>query len=151
MAVFCGVIGFRSSVERLCNAEVGQLYLAILGNENVAGLDVHVDHALAVCSVECCCNIDCNRCCSIGVDRAFIAENFGEALAVDVLHHDERCAILLTLVENPDDVLVVQAGDDLSLLANALDDVLVLRQRRIQNLDRHRAVQQLVTRQEDIS
>ena len=139
--IFDGEIGFGAGVQRLGDAEIGKLDLAFVGDEDVAGLDVHVDHALAVRGIESSSDVDRNLCGTIGFELTFIAKDLGQALTIDVLHDDERRTFVFALVEHADDVLVVQACNDLGLLAEALDERFVLGERLVQNLDCDRTIQ----------
>ncbi len=74
-------------------------------------------HALAMGSVEGGGHVDGDRRRPVGVQPAFGPQDVGQAPPFDVLHDDEGGAVLLALVEDADDVLMVQAGDELCLPA----------------------------------
>ena len=149
-AAFGGHVGLGAGGERLGDAEVGQLHLTVGGDEHVARLHVHVDHALTMGGIERSGHVDGDLGGPVRVEAALVAEHVGKAAAVHVLHDDERGAVFLALIEHADDVLMVEAGDELRLPAESFDEGLVLGQFGAEDLDRHRAVQQLVAREVDI-
>ena len=121
------------------------------GDQHVAGLDVAVDHAVAVGEAE--------RAGDVGGDRRRPASGCSgpslrrisdSAAPVDVLHHDVVGARLLAPVVDADDVGVVEVGGGLGLPAEALDERRVGGELGEQDLDRDRAVEQLVTREEHL-
>ena len=116
-AVFGGEIGFTVPDQRLRDSEVRQLYLAFLGDQDIAGLYVHVDHALAMSSIEGGSHVDGDVGSAVGRHWPFAAQDVTETSSLDVLHHDEWCSFVLTLIEHTNDVLMVEAGNHLCLAA----------------------------------
>ena len=109
-----------------------------------------MDHALPVGGIEGCGHIDCDRGSAVGVQASFTPEDVGQAPTLDILHDDEGRAFVLTLVEHADDVLVVQAGDDLGFAAQPVDELVILGQRGTEHLDRDRSVEQLVASKKNV-
>ena len=108
----------------------------VRGDEDVARLDVAVDHAVAVGEGE--------RGGHAGADggdlarrqRLGVAQDGGEGPAVDELHHDEVGAVVLAPVEDGDDVGMRQVGGGLGLAPEALDEGAVDRQLGEEHLER---------------
>ena len=141
----CSVVGseicFTVADECFGDSEVSQLDLALFGDEDIAGLDVHVDHALAMRSIECSCDVDGDASCLVGGYWPFASQDVGKGPSFDVLHDDERGPLMLALVEYPDDVLMVEAGDDLGLSTQSSHELLILGQCRTEDLHRNRSVE----------
>ncbi len=87
---------------------------------------------------------------TIGTHASFAAEDLGEAAPVDVLHDDVVGAGGLAPVVDADDVRVVEVRRGLRLTPEALDERRVLRELGEEHLERDRAVEQLVSGQEDV-
>ena len=137
-------------VERPGDAEVGDLHLAVAGDEDVRRLDVAVDDAARVGRGERERDRDGRVDGPIGTDASLVAEDVGEAAPVDVLHDDVVGAGRLAPVVDADDVRVVEVGGRLRLAAEALDERRVVRELGEEHLERDRAVEQLVSSQEDV-
>ena len=73
-----------------------------------------------------------------------LADQLGQGPAVDVLHDDEVGALALAPVVDRDDVRMGEVGGGLGLPPEALDEGVVDRQLREQDLQRHRTVEQQV-------
>ena len=86
----------------------------------------------------------------IRVDAAFGPQHLGEAPTLDVLHHDEVGALLLTPVVDADDVGVVQVRRRLRLTTKALHEAGITGELVEQDLDGDRSVEQQVARQVDV-
>ena len=81
--------------------------------------------------------------------RSRPAQDRGEVLAVDQLHHDERTAGILAVVVHADHVRMVELGDVLGLLAEAREEVRIAAVLRPEQLDGDVAIQLGVMRPED--
>ncbi len=103
----------------LRETEVHHLHLAALGDEDVAGLDVAVEDALAVRGVERVRDVDRDVDDPIDRQRAG-AEDLVQGGAVDQLHHDEAAAVMLADVVERADVGVVQRRGGARLALEAL-------------------------------
>ena len=105
----------------LGDAEVRQLDLAFARAQQVAGLDVAVDHAVAVGVVQpLACLLD-DRDRLVHLDPAVVAQDLRAGGPLDVLHHDEVLAggLILAGVEDLHDVGVDQARRGLCLALEA--------------------------------
>ena len=70
------------------------------------------------------------------VERGFARDHLLERGALAVLHRDVVGAVELAAVIDPDDVRMLKPGRRGGLAAEALDELLVLREARMQQLDR---------------
>ena len=140
-----GVLG------RLGDAEVGELDHALVAAQQVAGLDVAVDDAVAVGVVEPPAGLreDVDRLAR--VERAVLPEDLRARLPVDVLHDDEvaRGLVVEPEVEHLHDVGVHEPRGGQRLAAEARDEARVLRQVLGEQLDGHVALQPRVERELD--
>ena len=130
--------------------EVGHLHLAVAGDENVAGLDITVDEAVAVGEPEGGGDIGRYVGGPVGMERAVGADDLGQAPTLDVLHDDEVGALLLAPVVDADDVRVVQVGGRLGLPSESLHEAGIVGELVEEDLDGHRAIQEEVARQVDV-
>ena len=110
----------RADLRQLGQAEVEDLRLAALGDEDVGGLDVAVDDALRVRGVEGVCNLDPE------IERDFererpVVDAVLQRLAVEELHRDERLALGLADVVDRADVRVVERRGRARLALEALE------------------------------
>ena len=137
-------------VERPCDAEVGDLHLAVASDEDVGRLDVAVHHAARVGRGESERDGDRRVDRTVGADAPLGAEHLGEAAPVDVLHDDVVGAGRLAPVVDAHDVGVVEVRRGLRLTPEPLDERRVLRELGEEHLQRDRTVEQLVTGQEDV-
>ena len=143
--VLVGVGGDRPG-----DAEVGDLHQAGGGDEDVAGLHVAVDDAVAVGEAERGGDVGADVGHAVGVERALGAQDVGERAPVDVLHDDEVGAVGLAPVVDADDVGVVEVGGRGGLPPEPLDERLVGGELREQDLHGDRAVEQLVPGEEHL-
>ena len=97
--------GKGQGVEAGCgsNAEVGHVHAVLVVQQEVRRLDVPMDDALGVRGVEAGCGLP------EPLDRATWSDRLGASPIVDgapvqILHDDERLAVMLTDVEDRDDV-----------------------------------------------
>ena len=84
-------------------------------------------------------------------EPALPADPLLQRLALDVLEHDVRPALVLAGVDHPDDVRVGELRDRPRLAAEALELVGVGRDLAVQQLDRHLPLERLVERAVDRS
>ena len=127
---------------------VGQLHVAVFVDEDVAGFDVAMDHAALVGVVERLRHLLAHlQHVFFGEDAPF-DEQRAQRLALDELHDEEVVTTLFAEVVARDDVRIVERSDDARLAAQPIDVATVARQRRLQDLQRHDAVELLVARLE---
>ena len=95
--------------QQLGEAEVHDLHVAPLGQENVCGLDVAMHDALRVRGVKGVGDLDAEIDNLVDLERA-AGDAIVEVLALHPLHHDEWLALVLTDVVHRADVGMVQCG-----------------------------------------
>ena len=95
--------------EELGEAEVHDLHVAALGQENICGLDVSMHDALRVRGVKGVGDLDTEIDNLVNLERA-ARDAVEKGLAFHPLHHDERLAVVFTDVVHRADVGVVQRG-----------------------------------------
>ena len=108
-----------------CQAEVENLGVSALGDENVGGLDVAMDNAFAVRGVERVGDFDGQAEQDIHFERT-AGDAVLQGQAIQILHGDEGLAILFADVVNGADVGMVERGSRLGLAAKALERLAVL-------------------------
>ena len=103
------------------DAEVGKLHSAVGGQQQVAGLDVAVDHAPVVRVAECAAGLDADPGHLAPVEMPPLPQLLFQAVANDQFHGIEQMPVLLAEAEQADDVRMVQLaeGFDFSLEADA--------------------------------
>ena len=126
---------------RLCQAEIGDFRDSLLGDENVARLDVTVDDPLGVGVVQALEDLGDNGDRDRERQHLGLGDEVLERLAVHELHRDKVDLALGPEVDHVDDVLVLQAGRALGLPLEAEDEFLILGQVGVQLLDRHHPVE----------
>ncbi len=132
------------------DAEVGHLDLPAGRDQDVARLDVAVDHPALMGEAERGGHVGRDLGGAIGQDRALAADDLSERATLDVLHDDEVRAVLLAPVVDRDDVGVAEVGGGLCLAAEALDEVAVGRQFGEEDLERDLPVEHEVVGQVDL-
>src|SRR3981081_1874660 len=100
--------------------------MAALGHKNICRLDVAMDDSLSVRRIEGVGNFDTQRKQRIEFQRA-IADTMFQRRAVEVLHDDERLAVLLADIVDGADVRMVECRGSSGLTAESLQRLPVLR------------------------
>ena len=124
--------------------EVGDLGRALLVDQDVLGLDVTVDDVTGMRHPEGASDLDRVRDRLGRGQAAGAADPLLERLALDVLEHDVRPAVVLSVVDHPDDVRMRQLRHRPRLPAEALELVGVGGDLAVHQLDRDLALQRLV-------
>ncbi len=126
--------------------EIQDLQDVRVAAENQVGrLDVAVDDAVLVGEGEAAADLDDQLDALARVERSAPPDQLGQRLARDVLHGDERLAVVLADVVDGDDVRVLQPRRQPRLALEALADVGVV---DAQHLDRDEAIDGRVEGQE---
>jgi hypothetical protein len=115
--------------------EVEDLHRAFLVDHDVRGLDVAVDHAHAVRILQSRAQLIHDLELAHHRQDGTPLEERGERLALDVLHGDERLAVLVAELEDRDDVAVLQLAGRPRLARKAFAGLAVV-QLLAQELDR---------------
>ena len=138
LSILRGCLAGRTSGN--CNfrqAEVENLCVAPPRNEDVCGLDVAMDNAFGVSSIQSTRNLDCQRQKSLGfhgTPRNAVLQRH----AVQKLHGDERLAILFVNLVNRANVGMVEGGGSLSLALEPSQSLGILSYFVRQELQRHK-------------
>ena len=132
------------------NAEVGQLHVVLGRHQQIAGLDVAVDHAAVVGVAQCAAGLDADPRHLAPLETPPAPQFLLETVAVDQLHRIEQVALLLAEAEEPDDVGVVEFAERFDLGLEAAAKTLLLGQGGREEFDGGRlarlAVDRLVDR-----
>ena len=131
----------RTAIDAAGDAEVEHLDevgLAVARDQvDVLGLEVAVDHARRVRRVQRAADLHADAHRAQRIDAPLVRQHVGEVDAVEVLHHEVGAAVLgRAEVGDVDDVGVADARGGARLAPEALDQVLLLRVDRVQDLDR---------------
>ncbi len=119
------------------NAEIGQ-QRAVAVHENVVRLDVTMDDALLVRGVQRRQHLLCHlQHPSHRPGRWLDLQAVFERPAAHEQHHQVQQPVVFARVVHGQDVGVLQVGDGLNLAVEALDKVGLVRQGRIEHLDRY--------------
>jgi hypothetical protein len=127
--------------DRAGQAEVGDLDPAVVGEQDVLGLDVAVDDACLVRGAE---RREDRLEHVEGLPRrepTVLAHQVAQRAAGDVLHREEHRAPVAALVEDRDHVGVREPGRRLGLADEPGDELLVLGEPGMHHLERDRTVQ----------
>jgi hypothetical protein len=135
-------------IHRAGDPEVGQLHHPVARAQQVPGLHVTVDHAVAVGVVQPATRLPDDLQRLAHLQRPVVAQQLRAGGTVDQLHHDEVLVgpLVQAEVEYLNDVGVNQARRRQRLAPEAGDEVLVLGQVLGKQLDGHAALQALVER-----
>ena len=121
-------------------AEIEQLGLAALGDENIRGLDIAVNDAFGVRGFERVGDLDAEIEKLLGLERAAF-DAMLERFAFEQLHGDERLAIVLANFVNRADVRMIQAGGGARFALESLEGLLILGHCLRQKFQRHQPPQ----------
>src|ERR1700733_1333552 len=135
-----GVELFRARLrlrEDFRQTEVENLRVSASCNEDICRLDVAMDDAFGVGRIQRIGDLDAERQELLRVDGLFPNPVF-QRRAIQVLHHDERPAILLTNVVNRADVWVVQGRSSLRFALKTAESVRVSSHFVREKLERHK-------------
>ena len=130
----------------LGQAEVGEVTVLLAAgarDQDVRGLHVTVDEPLLVGRVQRLGNLLEQRDRANGVECAFLREQVSQIRAVDVAHGEEQRAVLLSRVEDRDDMRVVERGGNARLAQEALAEAAVIGKVGCDHLERHLAPEAL--------
>ena len=134
-----GVLGV--GVDGAGEAEVGDLDAAVVGEQDVLGLDVAMEDAGGVRGGERTeYRLDHGQCLR-GRHRRFLADQVAHGEAGDVLHHQEERPVVVTVVEDGDHVVMGEPGGGTRLALEPSYELVVVGEALVHDLDRHRAVQ----------
>ena len=112
-------------VQRLRKPEVQNLGVPALGDEDVRGLDVTMDDAFGVRSVERIGDLDSDGEQRLQIQRT-VCRSVLQGAAVEVLHDDERLAVFFANVVDRADIGMVEGGRGLGLTPETLQSLAVL-------------------------
>ncbi len=141
--------GIRADVEALGDAEVGDLGVPVLLEEDVAGLDVTVQHAARVGGAqrgECLGHHEHD---ALRGERPPGHDLVAQGGPRQALHDEERRRVILAEVQHGHDVRVEEPGGDQRLLLEPLAHPRQGSRLGPQDLDRGRALEALVEGVED--
>jgi hypothetical protein len=130
-------------------AEVGDLHLAVGGDQHVLGLDVAMDEAGRVRGRQGHEHLGEQLERPAGLHGRLVAHQVAQRAAGNVLHHQVGDLAVGALVEDGHDVTMVQLGGCLRLALEALGERLVVTEAVVHDLDGHLATESLVGGLED--
>ncbi len=117
------------------NSEVGHFHAPVGIQHDVAGLHIAVDDPAVVCRIERSCDLGNQAGGLARRERAVAAEERGEILAVDQLHHEVRALVVDAEVVDRHDAGVAERRSSVSLLAKSRDEVGVAPEFPVEDLD----------------
>jgi len=121
-----------------------------LGEHDIAGFQIAMDHAVAVGGVESVGDLNGVVQRLIGRQPAF-PQPLGEGFALQILHDEEIDAVLMADVVERTDVRMAQAGDGLGFALEALAGLWAEGKMRGENFDGDGAVEAGVTSAIDLA
>ncbi len=122
--------------------EVEQLYAPVIGDEDIRGLDVAMDHVVRVRELEPLADLDRQIELVCQAQPIVAGHPALEILAVEILHREVGEALVLTEIVNGDDVAVGKLPGGARLAEEPLAEIRVLVDRSRDELDRDDALQQ---------
>src|SRR5665213_1852294 len=131
---------------RLGDAEVGDLYLAIARDQNVARLDVAVNDTVAMRVTEGRRDLRYQSRRMRRRERSPAAQHVGERRAVHQFHDNEVRAVVFAPVKDRHDVRMREVRRRLGFATEALDEQRVGAEFRIQSFQGHRTIEKGVLR-----
>ena len=137
--------------EGVSQSEVGNLHRAIRGDQDVLGLDVAVDDAVAVGMVQGCQHLEGDLGHLGRLQPAVLQQHRPEVRPPDELHDHEIRAVGGAPVVHVDDVGVVQHGGGPGLPAEAIDEAPVAGELLMQHLEGHFSRQHSVVSAVDLT
>src|SRR5690606_17187962 len=138
--------GQRHLVGDARDAEVGGLHPPVGRDEQVAGLDVAVHQTGGVRGLQRGGRLRDDVEGLVGAQGAVALEDRGERLTGDELHDEVGAAVLLAVVEDAGDALVVDERRVARFGAEALEEPGVPHVLVLEDLDRHRAADDVIRR-----
>ena len=114
--------------------------MSTLGDKDVRGLDVAMDDAFGVGSVESIGNLDSDGEQRLQIHRT-VADQVLQGVAVEELHGDERLAVLVADVVDGADIGMVEGGRGLGLTPETLQSLAVLGHSFGQEFQSHKAIE----------
>ena len=130
----------------LLDAEVGQVRVAVLVEQHVAGLDVPVHEPAAVGGVERVGDLGEQGEGALRAEPALALEQRAQVAALHVAHGDIELPVVLAGLVDGDDARVLQGGGEPGLLQEAAPEPLVLGELRRDQLQRDGALEAEVGR-----
>jgi len=122
-------------------AEVGQVHMLALVQQDVRGLDVSVHKAARVSRIECVCDLGDKQKSPARLHGTLVAQETLQIPTLDQAHDDEELALGLANVVDGDDVGVLERSRELGLLQEALAEALIRHQLRREQLESNVALQ----------
>ncbi len=129
--------------QRHGEAKIENLHVIAVGHEDVGWLDIAVDDAPGVCSVERIGNLDPDLDHPVAWHRP-AADHSRKHLALEQLHHNEVTALVLRNLVDSADVRMVQARRGARFVLKSRNHPLVGRELAGDQLQRHRAAERQI-------
>ena len=135
-------------VDQLGDAEIEQLYLAALVDENVGRLEIAMHHQMPMCVRHRRQNLP-EQFQALGNAGFLLGDEIGERLAFDVFHRQPAGAVRFATGDDFCDVFVADLFQCPRFAMKTFDEILVVGQPRIHRLQRHLALSDFVDGQEN--
>ena len=126
--------------DHLGESKVQNLHLPAFGDENVCGLDVAVNNALCMSSIERVSNLDGDVEHRLGVQRS-AGDAVFQRFTVQKLHNDERLPLVLSDFVNGADVGMAESRGRARLTPKALQRCWIPHHIRRQEFERNEATE----------
>ncbi len=145
-------LGERRLDQRGGKPEIGDAQSTVVAEQEVGRLDVTMDVPIGMGDLECLRRLDAHLAHLRKAQPVPRVEQRSQTPTGQVLEHEVRFVLLaLAPVMDADDIGVVQFRDGTGLRPESPEEHRVLSDARVQQLDRHLAVQPDVVGQEDVS